>query len=344
MFRRLAAAALAASFMVMGTAGVAHADDKDKGKDDKGGGASGPKTTLKLATLAPPRSPWGKVFKVLAKAVDKKTDGKVEIQWLWNGTAGPERAVVGKIKSGQITGAAITAVGLADIHKPILALQMPGAFQSWDGLDKAREKLAPDFEKAMTEAGFHLSGYGDVGVARTMSKGFVVKTPADLRGKHPAMIREDIIAPKVYEVIGGVQGVPDSVMGFLPKLNSGAIDVMTTPSLAAEQLQWASRLDHMNTQAVSYGMGAMVMSQKELDKLSADQKEIVKEAGKQANQALRKIIRGEDDAAFERLKKKMTVHNATDAEKAEWKKIWGEACKRLKSSMPGDVLSRIGAC
>ena len=40
----------------------------------------------------------------------------------------------------------------------------------------------------------------------------------------------------------------------------------------------------------------------------------------------------------------MTVHNPTDAEKAEWKKVFNEACKRLKSSMPGDVLSRIGAC
>jgi TRAP-type transport system periplasmic protein len=340
MFRRIAAAALAASFVITGLAGSAHADDKDK---DKGGGG-GAKTTLKLATLAPPRSPWGKVFKIWSKAVEQKTNGSVEIVWLWNGTAGPERAVVGKIKSGQIAGAPITAVGLADIHKPILALQMPGAFKSWDELDKAREMLRPEFEKSVKEYGFYISGWGDVGIGRVMSKGFPVRTPADFRGKHPAMIREDIIAPKIYEVIGGVTGVPDSVMGFLPKLNSGAIDIMNTPALAAEQLQWASRLDHMNTNPTYYGMGATVLSQKELDKLTADQREILTSTGKQASDALRKSIRKEDDMAFDRLKGKMKTHNPTDAEKAEWKKVFNEACKRLKSSMPGDVLSKIGAC
>jgi TRAP-type C4-dicarboxylate transport system substrate-binding protein len=341
MFRRFASAALAASFVVMGATGAAHAQDKGK---DKGAAAPGGKVTLKMATLAPPRSPWGKVFKTWAKAVEQKTDGKVEIQWLWNGTAGPETAVVGKIKSGQIAGAPLTAVGLADVHKPILALQFPGAFKSWEELDKAREMLRPDFEKAVADNGFTISGWGDVGVGRVMSKGFAVKVPADMRGKSPAMIREDVIAPKVYEVIGGVRGVPDTVMGFLPKLNSGAINVMNTPPLAAEQLQWAPRLDHMNTNGTYYGMGATLLSQKELDKLTADQREIMLGTGKQASAALKGTIRKEDDAAFERLKKKMTIHNPSDAEKAEWKKVFTEACKRLKSSLPGNVLSRIGAC
>jgi len=327
MFRKLTAATLTAAFVILGTAGAAEA-----------------KTTLKIATLAPPRSPWGKVFKTWTKAVETKTNGEVELVWLWNGTAGPERAVVGKIKSGQLSGAAITAVGLADIHKPILALQMPGAFTGWAGLDAARDKLAPEFEKAMKEAGFYMGGYGDVGIGRVMSKGFFVKVPSDLRGKHPAMIREDLIAPKVYEVIGGVQAVPESVVGFLPKLNSGAIDVMNTPSLAAEQLQWSSRLDHMNTNETYYGMGAMVLSQKDLDKLTADQRDVVQSTGQAANRALKAKIRAEDDAAFVRLKAKMETHDATPAEKAEWKKVFTEACKRLKGAIPGDVLTKIGAC
>jgi TRAP-type C4-dicarboxylate transport system substrate-binding protein len=327
MFRKLCAAALTAAFLVTGTASEAEA-----------------KTTLKLATLAPPRSPWGKVFKAWAKAVDTKTKGEVEVVWLWNGTAGPERAVVGKIKSGQISGAAITAVGLADIHKPILALQMPGAFASWADLDKARDRLKGDFETQMKNSGFYVSGWGDVGIGRVMSRGFLVKVPADLKGKHPAMISEDIIAPKIYEAIGGVSPVPSSVTGFLPKLNAGAIDVMNTPSLAAEQLQWASRLDHMNTNATYYGIGATAWSEKELAKLSADQREIVSSTGMMASQALTKRIRAADDEAFARLKGKMTTHDPTAAEKAEWKRVFTEACKRLKSAMPGDVLSKIGAC
>src|SRR5262245_27283553 len=79
---------------------------------------AGQAANVRMATLAPKASPWGKVFTAWGKAVSEKTNGAVEVQWLWNGTAGPESSMVGKIKSGQITGAAITAVGLSAIHKP----------------------------------------------------------------------------------------------------------------------------------------------------------------------------------------------------------------------------------
>ena len=326
MIRKLAAA-IAAAVVVMGAATDAEA-----------------KTTFKFATLAPPRSPWGKVFKTWSKAVEKKTNGEVEVVWLWNGTAGPERAVVGKIKSGQLQGAAITAVGLADIHKPILALQMPGAFATWADLDRARDRLAGDFEKVVKANGFHVGGWGDVGIARVMSKGFPVHMPADLKGKHPGVIAEDIIGPKIYEVIGGVSPVPSSVTGFLPKLNAGAIDVMNTPALAAEQLQWASRLDHMNTNTVAFAVGGVVMSQKELDKLTADQRTVMTDTGAMAAKALTTRIRAADNESFDRLKKKMTTNEPTAAEKAEWKKVFTQACQRLKNALPGDVLTKIGAC
>lgn len=327
MIRKLFAALLAAAFVVGFTTGEAHA-----------------KSTLKMATLAPKKSPWGKVFTTWAKAVDQKTKGEVEVVWLWNGTAGPESAVVGKTKTGQIDGAAITAVGLSAISKEALALQMPGAFKSWADLDRAREKFSDSFRAAAKKEGFFIGGWGDVGIGRVLSKGFAVKVPSDLKGKSPAMIAEDIIAPKVYEVIGGVTAKPGSVTSFLPMLNSGSVNVMNTPSLAAEQLQWASRLDHINTAETYYGIGAVVMSQKSLDKLSADHREVVQSTGKLAAKALTKRIRKADEKAFNRMKKKMKAHEPTAAEKAEWQKVFKKACERLKGAIPGGALGKVGAC
>jgi len=333
MFRKLTAAVVAASVL---TAGIASAGDDAK--------PAGDKPLMRLATLAPKQSPWGKVFSAWAKAVDTKTKGGVEVQWLWNGTAGPESSMVGKIKSGQITGAAITAVGLSAIHKPIVALQMPGAFKSWAELDKARDALRPQFDKAIRDDGFYISGWGDVGVAHTMSNGFEVALPDDLKGKQPGMIAQDIIGPKVYEVIGGITSKPADVVEFLPLLNSHAINVLVTPALAAEQLQWASRLDHVNTGIVGFGVGAMVLSEKELAKLTKEYRDIMEDTGNKANKALGEIIRKQDDEALERIYKKMTVHKQTDAERAEWEKVYKKACQRVKTALPGDVLSKIGYC
>jgi TRAP-type C4-dicarboxylate transport system substrate-binding protein len=326
MIRKLSAALIAASCL---TAGMASAADKP---------------LVKLATLAPAKSPWGKVFTAWKDKVAKETNGAVDVQWLWNGTAGPESSMVGKIKSGQITGAAITAVGLSAIHKPIVALQMPGAFKTWGELDKAREALRPDFDKAIAAEGFYVSGWGDVGIAHTMSNGFEIVHPEDLKGKSPAVIAQDIIGPKVYETIGGITPKPADVIEILPLLNAKSLNVLAAPSLAAEQLQWASQLDHINTGIVSFGVGATVLSDKELQKLTPEQRDIMQKTGTQAAKALTVIIREQDKQAYERFLKKMTVHTQTEAEAAEWEKVYKKACQRVKSALPGDVLAKIGYC
>ena len=40
----------------------------------------------------------------------------------------------------------------------------------------------------------------------------------------------------------------------------------------------------------------------------------------------------------------MTVHQQTDAERAEWEKVFKKACQRVKTAMPGEVLAKIGYC
>lgn len=113
---------------------------------------------IKLSTLAPKASPWGQVFTVWEKAVKEKSGGRLEIQFFYNGQQGDEGAMVGKMKAGQLDGAAVTAVGLSKVYKPILALQMPGLFSSWAKLDVAREALRGEFEKGAADAGFFIGG------------------------------------------------------------------------------------------------------------------------------------------------------------------------------------------
>src|SRR5262245_56896560 len=95
--------------------------------------------TITMGTLAPERSPWGQVFRAWAKAVTKKTGGNVELTWLWNGSAGPEVTAIGKIRSGQLGGAAVTGTGLSTIYKPLTVFQIPGLFSGWSELDRARD-------------------------------------------------------------------------------------------------------------------------------------------------------------------------------------------------------------
>jgi len=299
---------------------------------------------IKIGTLAPGASPWGQVFKVWAEAVNKKSDGKLELQFFYNGQQGDEGAMVGKMKAGQLDGSAVTAVGLSKIYKPILALQMPGLFTSWAKLDSARDAMKGEFEKGAKDAGFAILGWGDIGAAHVMSKGFAIKSPEDIKGKKPYMWRDDAVGPVLFQVIGGITPVPLNVPEVLPNLNTGAVNLLTAPALAAEQLQWSSKLDTITEDVSAMAIGALVFSSKRIDALPADLKAIVMDTGKVAASALTKRIRNEDDAAFNRMKGKMKVVTLTADEKAKWEGIFKQTRARLaQGTFSPDLVANLEA-
>jgi TRAP-type transport system periplasmic protein len=306
------------------------------------GGEAHAADVIKIGTLAPAASPWGQVFKIWAEAVKKRSNEQLELQFFYNGQQGDEGAMVGKMKDGQLDGAAVTAVGLSKIYRPILALQIPGLFTSWSKLDAARDAMKAEFEKGVVDAGFRLLGWGDVGAAHVMSKGFAVKSPDDIKGKKPYMWRDDIIAPVLFQVIGGVNPVPLNIPEVLPNLNTGAVDVVIAPSLAAEQLQWASKLDTIVSDNAGMAIGALVMSSKKLDALSEENRKILMETGAVAANALTKRIRDEDNAAFARMKGKMTVVDLSGDEKGKWETVFKQVRERLKQgTFSADLVNKL---
>ncbi len=284
---------------------------------------------ITIGTLAPKSSPWGQVFSVWEAAVKQKSGGRLELRFFYNGQQGDEGAMVGKMKAGQLDGAAVTAVGLGKIHKPILALQMPGLFSTWAKLDGARNALRPEFEKGASDAGFRILGWGDVGQAHLMTKGFTIRTPGDFAGKKPYVWRDDSVMPAFFQVVGGVTPVPLNIPEVLPNLNTGAINVLIAPALVAEQLQWASKLDHIVSDSSGFAVGALVVSSKKIDALPEDLRAIMQDTGKVATEALTKRIRSEDAAALGRLKGKMTVVELTADEKAKWQGVFKQVRGRL---------------
>src|SRR5437660_1253217 len=81
---------------------ASEAFSEDKCDDEKLKGVK--ENEVKLGTLAPPDSAWGKVFKAWAKAVEEDSKGKLTLTWYFNGTQGDEIAMVGKMRSKQIDG------------------------------------------------------------------------------------------------------------------------------------------------------------------------------------------------------------------------------------------------
>jgi TRAP-type C4-dicarboxylate transport system substrate-binding protein len=254
--------------------------------------------------------------------------------------------MVGKVRSKQIDGGAFTATGLAQIYPHIIALQMPGLFPNWAKLDQVREKTRAKFDQAFEAQGFRIIGTGDVGIGHIMSRGKAVRTPGDVKSMHPFYITGDVLGQKFLEQVGVASPRALGVPAILPAISSrseGSVDMLNTTPLAAEQLQWAAHVDHINTMPSGIGIGALVISKERFDGLPADVRAIFERTGKNSGQLLSQRIRGMDEAAFNRMKSSKTVVELNDAEKAQWNEVFAKVRNALKAEgkIKADVFDEV---
>jgi TRAP-type C4-dicarboxylate transport system substrate-binding protein len=290
-------------------------------------------TTIKIATLAP-RGSWANVFTQWGQEVSDKTGGDVQFDIQWNGQAGDEALMVQKIRTGQIDGAAVTLLGLAQTGvTDVLLFGLPGLFTSWEKLDAARDAVKDDLARQFEQKGFTIVGWGDVGALKEMTVGFEIHHPADLRGKGVFYYAGDPITPKVFAAIGGINPKQLGIMEVLPNLTSGSINVLMAPPFGAEQLQWASRVDHISTQTLAYAIGALIMSSSRLNSLPPGVKDAILTKGKEATVLLNKKVRELDAVAFTRMKTTKKAYDPTPADIAEWAPIFLQVSKQLRGTV-----------
>lgn len=278
--------------------------------------------SVKLATLAPKNSSWGKIFDSMARELEKESNGELKLQIFYDGVQGDEIDVIQKIRAGLLHAGAMTSVGLGEIQKSALIFQTPRLFNSYAELDHVRDRLKGQLNKEFEEVGYVLLGWGDIGYYYIFSN-YPTKSPEDLR--HPSVkmwIRlDDSVFINLYKIIGGV-GVPLSVPQVLPALNTGQVNSLIVSPLACIALQWYPKLKYMTDVPMAIGVGATVITKKKYDSLTPQSQKLLKETAQKYHLDLVRQVRQDNDKSFEALKKfGIKVASTSDIEMKQWDKI-----------------------
>lgn len=287
---------------------------------------------LSMATLAPAGSTWMRVFEAANRELRRRTGGQLSMRWYPGGVQGDEAEVVRKIRSGRLDGAAITAVGLGQIHRPVLAFQLPGMFDTPEQLVRARDALRPELDAAFEAQGFVLLGFGGVGSPRLLSRR-PIRTPADLRQAHPWQWRDDLILPALYQEVGAT-GVPLQVPEVLSAIQTNRVDTVIASPLAAVALQWAASMQYMSDRSPAASLGAIVLSRRQFQSLPPDQQQILREVIAQYDLLLARNVRRDDEQAAQVLQQRgVQVITLTDAERAQWMALFDRVRARLAGTI-----------
>jgi TRAP-type transport system periplasmic protein len=288
------------------------------------------KTTLRIATLAPQGSSWMKVFNAWNASLKKETDGKVELRFYAGGVAGDERDFVRKMRAGQMDGAAVTSTGLGLVVRPVLVLGVPGLFENYQQLDRARNALAGEFEKQFVDNGYKLLGWGDVGEARLFSNAKRIQRPADLKEVRPWAWRDDVIFTEVLKIIGANPvrlGVPE----VYPALQTGMVDTLPASAIAAVSLQWFTRLKYVSKESTSTIIGATILRKDKYDQLTPEQRAALDSTSEKAHKALRTVIRRDDKRAYQTILQR----GLEEVSARQYEKEWDEVGKKVREGLAG---------
>jgi len=217
----------------------------------------------------------------------------------------------------------------------LLIFNAPGLFPNWAKLDAVRNALRGDLDKQFDAKGFRVIGWADAGAAKTMTVGFELQNPTDLRGKGVFFTSGDPISPKIYSFIGGITPKLLGIGDILPGLSTGSITVMTIPPLVVEQLQFAPHITDVCTQTVSFYIGGIVMSAQRLQSLPQNVRDALVQRGSEMTERLTKSIRNLDAQSFARLKATKKVYDWTD----DSRKAWADVFQKVNQQLRGTLVS-----
>lgn len=255
-----------------------------------------PKITLKFATLAPEGSAWMQAFDRARQDVLEATKGEVALKVFPAGVLGEEKDVLFKIKVGQVDGGAFMGFGIGRICPDARSLMFPLIFNTYEEVDAVFSALLPHLEKQCLENGFVALGWTEVGFSYLFSTK-PVRTLADLRAAKPWLTPGEEMLNELFAA-GRVNGIPVTVADVLTALQTGLIQTIYSPPLAAVAMQWHTRVRYRNDLRLVYSFGGVFLAERAWKNVPEAYRPVLKEIFQRRARELTEQVRRSDAEAL----------------------------------------------
>ena len=297
--------------------------------------------TIKLATLAPPGSPWFETLRDMGEAWREASGGRITLRIYPGGVAGDESDVVRKMRVGQLHAATLSGEGLSYIAPEIRALQMPMMLGSYEELDYVRRRIGLRLEALLEAKGFKVLNWGDAGWIRFFTQRPVVR-PDDLKPLRLFTWAGDTAAVEAWKD-AGFRPVPLAVTDIHTALQSGLINAFTTTPIAALSFQWFALAKHMTDMKIAPLVGATVMTTRRWRAIPDDVKPRLLEAARDVEARNRRAMRNLGDAAIEAMRKRgLVVHHVPPDVVRQWERSARIGYPRIVGSVvPREIVAEV---
>lgn len=265
------------------------------------GGSDSDAIILKFAHDSPTSSPYQAAAETFKEQVETGTDGRVQVKIFPSAQLGEEGVVLNGLQSGAVDATIVNVPSLEPTVDELRLFFMPFLFKDEDqALRVADGAVGERMEQAILQkVGAVTLGWGSIGEAVLANSARAVTSPA---GMHGLKIRTSTssIATDSYKALGALptqlafgevyQGLQS---GIIDGLDSGIVDIV--------DMKFYQVLNNVTQLRQFVRLAPVLVSQRALDKVSAQDQQVIRDAGKAAADAELEEDKVQSEAALESL-------------------------------------------
>jgi TRAP-type C4-dicarboxylate transport system substrate-binding protein len=255
---------------------------------------------FKIATLSPEGSVWMEKMREGAEELARKTDNRVTIKYYPGGVMGDDKAVLRKIRIGQLHGGAVVGGSLSNFYPDDQIYSLPLMFRSFEEVDYVRKHLDQTIVEGLEKGGFVTFGIAEGGFAYVMST-VPIRTVEEMRRQKVWIPDND---PMIFEAVKAfdITPFPLSIADVRAGLQTGLINTVTTPPIGAVALQWHTQINYLMYEPFLYIYGVLAVDRKAFVKISSHDQQIFRDIMGRIFRELDSLNRKDNVKALEALR------------------------------------------
>ena len=274
--------------------------------------------TIKMATESPDGTAWMTLLREAGAKIEQETAGRVELKIYPGGVMGDDATVMRKMRIGQLQAAIVTTGSFGQIFSDAQLYNLPMQFANFEEVDYVRERLDATVRQGLEDHGFICPGLAEVGMAYAISARPVHSVSDASRIKLWSPVG-NVAAVKAMTAFG-ISPVPLAITDVLAGLQTGLIDAVAAPLVAALALQWHNQLDYVLDLPFMYIYALMVLPERSFKRIDAADQAVVRRLLGEAVRAADAGNRADHHAVREVLQKQgLSFIQPSATQVREWK-------------------------
>lgn len=256
--------------------------------------------------------PYGIGARAFKAAVEKDTNGSVQVQLYPNRQIGDEKQVLEGLRFGTVDAGIVTNAVVAQMEPAFQINDLPFLYTSEAQAQKVLDgKVGNELAALLAKKNIIVLGYMEGGFRHMINNKKPVNDPADVQGVKYRVMQNPLFID-MFNSLGGA-AVPMAWGETFTAVQQGTIDGLELPVAVIDNSKMFEVTKFLSLTNHTYSMIALLISKKALDKLTPDQRKAVIEAGKSAT-----IVQRIEAAKNEKVllaglaQKGMTINQVTD--------------------------------